>query len=122
MRPMILCTVHALPGSNGTASVADMATPTARERLRALVKENPDVTAAEASRQLGISRQRVGQIAEEEGLELSKYVRGSTPLEELAGTAERARRVLDNLRAHIAEAKAVEKKLTAQLREARKRS
>jgi len=117
MKPMILRSVGAgLMDGSASAMVADMATPTAREQLHELVKKQPDISATDAGRALGITRQRADKIAAEEGITLSKYVRKATPLVELSGTVERAARTLDNLRRHIDEAKTVERTLTKQLK------
>src|SRR5687767_7682374 len=46
--------------------------PTARERLRAYLVQHPSATAAQAGRALGVSRQRIHAIAQDEGLELAR--------------------------------------------------
>ena len=105
-------------GPSHSATLAVMATaPTssAREQLRGLVKTDPDLTATEAGRRLGVSRQRVQALADEEGITLSRYVRGSTPLRELSGTVAKAKRTVQQLRALLAVAKAVERTLTKSL-------
>jgi hypothetical protein len=45
----------------------------ARERLRQFLTRNPGATAAAAARALNVSRQRIHQLAAEEGFELEKY-------------------------------------------------
>lgn len=51
-----------------------MTTKPARERLRLFLKRYPKATAAAAARAIGVSRQRVHQIARDEGLSLTRTV------------------------------------------------
>lgn len=44
-----------------------------RERLREWAASHPGATAADAARALDVSRQRISQVAEEEGIELVRY-------------------------------------------------
>lgn len=94
---------------------------TARERLLAIyrTKEGPTLTASELGRRLGVTRQRVQELAKAEGLELATYTRSSQPLTELSGTEARARRALETLRAVIREARVAERALVRQLKRAK---
>lgn len=47
---------------------------TTRERLLVLHKENPEWTGSMLARALGVSRERVRQLAEAEGLKLAQFV------------------------------------------------
>lgn len=99
--------------------VAHMAThktpETTRERVIALHTDYPELTATDIGRQLGISRQRVAELAKEAGIELPKYSRASVLPSEMAGSEERVRAMLQQLRTTISQATQLEQRLTKRL-------
>lgn len=58
------------------SQVATSALMDAREKVIALRRQNPEVTAADMARQVGVSRQRIGQILAAEGLKTKVGSRG----------------------------------------------
>ena len=68
--------VTAIDGVKNRAYLGGVTADTlARERVAAILKQNPRQSAAEIARQAGVSRQRVHQILHEMGYELATYWR-----------------------------------------------
>lgn len=65
---------------------------TARERLRRFLAKYPGATAAAAARAIGVSRQRVHQIAQDEGIKLPLRVVVYPTAEEFLGSPPKRRK------------------------------
>jgi Winged helix-turn-helix DNA-binding len=64
--------------------------PSTRERLLALVKADPNITKAQIAERLGVTRQRIKQLADAEGLSIADGIAGRKPGPQKRATAEAA--------------------------------
>lgn len=102
------------------ARLAHMAST--REQLRDLAAKTPRLTATYAAGVLGVSRQRVSELAEEEGIQLAKYVRASADDRATRAAIARGRRVSESLGKLIARAESARKDLDHRLTRATRRT